>query len=195
MPIPMGKVHCISTTRNWILKNATTKYVIMVDDDMSSIQWLLERKRRLLNSQEIHHFIELGFSMAEECGAGIWGMNLNQDPMAYQIVKPFGFADMCLGPFIGILDKELVYDEELNLKEDYDLSLQCLNKHRVTFRINFLSYAVDHQGKEGGCQTYRTSEEEERQNILFQKKWGSDIVRRNPRKDRDTINMIVRTGL
>lgn len=195
MIIPKGTVHDISTTRNWILENKKSKYLVTVDDDMKDITWLLKRTRKKLTKDEIIYFIELGFTMATDAGAGLWGMNVNSDPLAYQINKPFGFADMILGPFTGIIDTDLRYDEELPLKEDYDISLQCLNKHKKTFRINFLSYNVDHQKLEGGCQTYRTSEREIEQNELFQKKWGSKIVKHNNRTDRDTINMIVKTGL
>lgn len=193
--IPDGKVHDISSTRNWILNNRTSSYFITVDDDMSAITWLLHRKRRKLDPDEIHHFCNVGFQMAIDADAGIWGMNVNNDPLAYQVHKPFGFADMILGPFTGFVHDDFIYDENLPLKEDYDLSLQCLKKYRRTFRINFLSYEVDHQKWEGGCQTYRTDEREAEQNLLLQKKWGSQIVRKNPRADRDTINMIVKTGL
>ena len=193
--IPEGKVSNLVNTVNWILDNRKSEYAIKVDDDTKAIWWLLNRKKRKLSPEEITHFCNIGYQMAFDCGAGLWGMNVNNDPLAYQINKPFGFADMILGPWQGFVDMDMRYDEELYLKEDYDLSLQVLHKHRKTFRFNFLSYDVDHQKLPGGCQTYRTNEREQEQNLLLQKKWGSEIVRKNPRKDRDTINMIVKTGL
>jgi hypothetical protein len=195
MIIPKGKVNCIASTRNWILDNKKSDYITMVDDDTKHIQWLINRNIYKLNPEELHHVCLNGYQMAIDCGAGIWGMNVNGDPLAYQINKPFGFADMILGPFMCIVDTELRFDENLPLKEDYDISLQCLHKHGKTLRFNYLSYEVDHQTLPGGCQAYRTSKREEEQNKLLQKKWGSDIIRKNPRKDRNTINMIVKTGL
>lgn len=193
--IPEGKVSNLVNTVNWILDNRKSEYAIKVDDDTKSIIWLLNRKRRKLTPEEIHHVCVNGYQMALDCNAGLWGMNVNNDPLAYQINKPFGFADMILGPWQGFVNMEMRYDESLYLKEDYDLSLQVLDSHRRTLRFNYLSYDVDHQVLPGGCQTYRTDEREAEQNKLLQKKWGSHIVKANPRKDRDTINMVVKTGL
>lgn len=193
--IPKGSVTNISNTRNWILDNINNEKILMVDDDYKSVTWNLKRERKILNEDEIAHFINLGFQMCEDSGIALWGLNVNSDPMSYTICRPFGFSGMILGPWLGIINTKLRFDENLPLKEDYDFSLQHLNEFRATLRFNFLSYDVDHEKLPGGCQTYRNTEKENQQNIALQKKWGSRIVQENPRKDRDTINMIIRSPL
>lgn len=192
--IPKGLVSNISNTRNWILENKTSDYVVMVDDDMKAIEWNLFRKFKKLSAEHIDYMIKNMFLLAEESGCGIWGINLLRDPKAYRPHTPFSFGNPILGPFTGVLDCELKYDEVLSLKEDYDFSLQQIAKHRRALRVNFLTYLVDHQKLEGGCQTYRTKEREIEQNLLLQKKWGSKVVKKN-KNNPGSINPVVKTGL
>ena len=107
----------------------------------------------------------------------MWGLNLLPDKGAYREYTPFGLKQMILGPFQGFYGMDLRYDEALPLKEDYDLSLQCLNKYRRTLRFNAYHYECDQHTGEGGCATYRTMETEREQFDLLQKKWGSKIVK------------------
>jgi len=193
IPIPQGKVSNISNTRNWILENKRTDYVVMVDDDMTSFNWMLHRHNKKLNPDDIDTIIQQMFLLAEECQAGIWGVNLLEDPKAYRINNPFSFNQIILGPFCAILDTDVRYDETLSLKEDYDFSLQQLKKHKIILRVNFLNYIVDHGELEGGCQTYRNREKEIEQNKLLQLKWGSKIIRPNTANP-GSINPMIKTG-
>jgi len=190
LAIPEGAVTNIADTRNWILDNKTTKYLVMVDDDLKAVRWTVDRQLVDLSVDEIYHVMVNSFMMCEDADIGLWGMNLLEDPMAYSINKPIQFARPILGPFFGILDQELRYDESIPLKEDYDYFLQSLRKYRRCLRFDYLSYYVDHQKLPGGCQEIRTAEKEKEQNRLFQEKWGSKIVRKNHR-NKNSINMRV----
>lgn len=189
--IPEGKVKCISTTRNWILDNRDEDHIVTVDDDMKAMYWILRRERVELNQDDIDHQIKNGFQMAEDLETGMWGVQVNADPMTYSTKYPFLLNKPILGPFTGILDQELRYDESLPLKEDYDLFLQMMQKYRKVLRFEYLAYLVDHQKLAGGCQTYRTVEAEKENIRLFKKKWGDKIIRDNERNP-DSINMRIR---
>lgn len=194
MAIPERPVKNIATTRNWILDNKKSNYVIMVDDDLTRVDWCLNRKLTKVGVEALQQQIENAFIMAEDCGAGMWGMNVQRDPKMYRTHCPFNFSLVILGPFSAILDTSLRYDERLFLKEDYDFCLQQIHKHRKVLRLNYLSYSADHQKMAGGCQVYRTDGEEERQRKLFQKKWGSEIVLKN-NINKGSINMVVKTRM
>lgn len=193
MKIPRNTVSNLCQTRNWIMENKNTEYVVMVDDDYSSINRLVNRKLIKQDPEQVHEFIQQGFIMALDCGAGYWGMNVIADPMAYSINKPFQFGRVVLGPFMAVVDCSIRIDERLYLKEDYDFFLQQMQKHRKALRFDMYSYSVDHQKLKGGCQTYRTAEIEKEQNELLKKKWGS-VVCDNTRFP-NSINMRIRTGL
>lgn len=194
MVIPDGAVKDIATTRNWILDNRTSDYVVMVDDDMKKVCWMLRRQPIPLKPEEISQTLCQAFQLAIDCGAGLWGMNCVGDPKAYSINKPFSFSTVVLGPFFGVLDFSIRYDERFSLKEDYDFFLQHLLKSRKVLHLAYLSYVVDHQKLAGGVQTYRNREREEAQNRLLQEKWGSKIVKDNFYA-KDSINMILKPPL
>ncbi len=192
--IPSGDTRDIVTTRNWILSHCEGERLMMVDDDLKHIQRILPgegRPIKRLSRDDVHELILNGFQMAEDCASGIWGINPTDSRKCYQQPRPLSFGNVVLGPFLGILDKTLRFDERITLKEDYDFFLQQLNSHRKVLRLNYFNYICDHQKMEGGCQLYRTSEKERANFDLFQKKWGSKIVAENF-KNKGSINPIIK---
>lgn len=164
--------------RNYILENSKGEKLVMLDDDISSIGHFENGVRINLKEDEIYNFIENSFRMTEELGTKLWGVNLLEDPRSYRTFAPFSLTNVILGPFMGIIkDKSIKFDERLGLKEDYDYSIQVLRKYRKILRFNKYHYSCGHITMKGGCATYRTSEAERKQAKLFQKKWGSKIVK------------------
>lgn len=167
----------VSRIRNYILDNCGCSRVLILDDDIGYLgRWEAAKPKRL-TTDEAMEFIEQGFFMAEQFGVRYWGVNLLPDKGAYREYTPLALKACVLGPFQGFNDLDLRYDERLPLKEDYDLSLQVLNKYRMTLRFNAYFYSCKQHTNPGGCAAYRTIDREKQQFDLLQKKWGSRIVR------------------
>jgi hypothetical protein len=164
----------VSRVRNYILDNFNP--VLILDDDIRRFGRWNNQENQKLTTDEAMEFVEHAFILARQLGARMWGMNLLPDKGAYREYTPFAFRSVVLGPVQGFVNMDLRYDESLPLKEDYDLSLQVLNKYRRTLRFNMYHYVCDQHSSVGGCATYRTMERERKQFYLLQKKWGSDIV-------------------
>ena len=169
----------VCRVRNWILDNAGDEPVLILDDDIHYIGRWNRNKHHKMTTDEALEFIEQGFSLAEQFGVRMWGINILQDKGAYREYTPFSLTNVVLGPFGGFLNADCRYDENLPLKEDYDLSLQMLNKHRKILRINYAHYVCKQHTNLGGCASYRTINREKEQFDLLQKKWGDHIVRRD----------------
>ncbi len=165
----------VSSVRNWILDNFNP--VLILDDDIRRFGRWNNQENQKLTTDEAMEFIEHAFILARQLGARMWGLNLLPDKGAYREYTPFAFRSVVLGPVQGFTNMDLRYDESLPLKEDYDLSLQVLNKYRRTLRFNMYHYVCDQHSSVGGCASYRTMERERKEFSLLQKKWGSDIVR------------------
>ena len=165
----------VSRVRNWILDHFDR--VLILDDDIRRFGRWNEQENHKLDTAEAMEFIEQAFNLARELKAKMWGMNLLPDKGAYREYTPFAFRSVILGPVQGFTGLDLRYDEALPLKEDYDLSLQVLNKYRRTLRFNFMHYVCSQHTNVGGCAAYRTMDRERKQFYELQKKWGSDIVR------------------
>ena len=184
----------MATIRNYILDHSKGDRVLMVDDDLNKFGYYEECEQVIMKEAELYAFIQMAFDMCEEMGTRLWGVNLQSDKKFYREYSPISLSSVILGPFMGIIkDPKIRFDERLGLKEDYDYSLQILNKYRRIMRLNKYHYMSDHIKTAGGCATYRTSEKEERQAALFQKKWGPKIVKikRNTQGGNQSINPVV----
>lgn len=171
-----------SRIRNWILDNAKTDKIVMVDDDFSGFgRWIVNednrKEHKKLSNDEIVEFLIHGFNLAAEMGVKFWGVNCIQDPMSYRDYTPFKLTAFIGGPFQAFIKMDLRYDERIPLKEDYDLSLQVLNKYRKVLRFSAYHYFVKQCENQGGCAAFRTIEREKEQMQILQNKWGTKIVK------------------
>jgi hypothetical protein len=190
--VPDSAQGSVSRIRNYILDNSESKRIVMLDDDMSFIGRWQNQKQRKLSADDVLEFCESGFNLAEQLGVKYWGLNLLVDKGAYREYTPFSMTSCILGPFQAFNNLDLRYDDNLPLKEDYDLSLQVLNKYRKTLRFNAYHYSVKQHTNTGGCANYRTLQREKEQLLLLQKKWGDSIVKMDTSGKGYDINPIVK---
>lgn len=170
----------MAKVRNYIRDNCNTRYLVMIDDDVKEVGYHEHMKQNPIGLIAIYEFLENGFSIAEELGTILWGINLQSDPKFYREYSPFSFLSPVLAPFsCHIVDdvNEIRYDERLGLNEDYDYALQVLNKCHKIFRNNKYYYIAGHLTETGGCGSYRVLNEEKKQGVIMQEKWGSKVVK------------------
>lgn len=175
--------------RNWILDNTETEDLVILDDDYSYIGHVEESIAWKCSLDQIDDLLGNGFQMCRDLGTAMWGINQQVDPKFYREYSPFSMLSPILGPFQAFTDTPLRYDEDLWLKEDYDLYLQHIHKYHRTLRFNKYHYMVDHLSKIGGQVSNRTRDEEVRQLVRLREKWGSSRVSFNLRR---SINPRVR---
>ena len=174
--------------RNYILDREFENgmdVVAIIDDDISRIgywQGVSSSKKNknthFLMGEEVPNMILNKSRLVREWGAYFWGININPDQQCYRSYSPFSTKSYIGGPFqVFLKGGKLRYDESLPLKEDYDMTLQQLNKHRIAIRFNKYFYEAKQSAQTGGCATYRNREREMSQLRDLQKKWGDKIVK------------------
>lgn len=186
---PKGVQGNLCRVRNYILKTefeSGADVVLIIDDDLHSIDRFEVDKdgfaygKHRLETDEILPFLEKYSQMALDLGAKFWGLNCNADAMAYRQYTPFSTIAYIGGPFQCFLKgNRCWYDEDLPLKEDYDMTLQQLNLERVVLRLNGYHYLCEQSTNPGGCASYRNREREKQQFDAFLQKWGGKIVKRD----------------
>ena len=173
----------VSRVRNFILKKEFERgmdAVCIVDDDLKGIYYWEKKERIPVEGKAVKRMIEKYSRLAKEWGAYLWGANLNQDKQVYREYTPFSTVSPILGPFgVFLRGNECRYDERLLLKEDYDMSIQNLNRYRIVLRVNKYFYECKQSEQAGGCAAQRNFKRELEQLKLLQKKWGTEIVRRD----------------
>lgn len=185
MTFPVELEGNMARKRNFIMKNAQSDWIVMLDDDLDGFGYIERGKQMKMDYQMIKEVFDNGFRMCEEAGTVLWGLNLQTDPKFYREYSPISFLSPVLGPFSAhIRNSKCKYDERLPLKEDYDYSLQVLREYRKILRFNKYAYYAGHLNNSsgGGYMSFRRMDEELRQNKLLQKKWGSDIVKFDMKK-------------
>lgn len=185
----------IAKKRNWILKNIP-RPLVMIDDDVDRMTMceggeFFKKNGRAkqmipLTPEDAENVLISAANLAHEWGCPLFGFNLNTDGRNYQQYKPFSLTQPILGPCCGHLEHSLLYDEKMDLKEDYDISIQALNKYRKILRINKYAVNADHKGNRGGCVSYRTMEREAAACKAIEKKWGTRIIHYNTKRGKYT---------
>ena len=167
--------------RNHILRDQFKQgydAVLIIDDDMKYIGRYEGLKLNRLKGEDVKDFVIKYSNLCKEWGFYFWGLNCNTDKITYREYTPFSTLSYIGGPFQCFLKGGgLYYDLALPLKEDYDMTLQQINKHRGCLRLNAWHYDVKQSKQKGGCATYRNPNREFDQLALLQKKWGKKTVR------------------
>jgi hypothetical protein len=187
--IPDSEDGNIARKRNAIL-DRFPRPLLMLDDDVECLMVGERGEVRRMSPEEAQALIIHGFNLAHEWGCVLWGINVNTDRISYQPYKPFSLTSMVLGPFMGHLDHDLRYDERMGSKDDYDLSLSALNKHKRILRLNKYAYRAAHGDNKGGLISMRSLDFETRYCRAIEAKWGRQIIRYplKPRKLTDLLN-------
>jgi hypothetical protein len=164
--------------RNFIMDFNKGKICCIVDDDLQYLgYWEKNLLNKLETEAEIYSMIEKFSILAMDLGVHFWGLNVNKDKQVYREMQPFSTLAYIGSPFMVHIDQDLRFDERFSLKEDYDFTLQNLNKYRKVLRVNKYHYYVRQKEQVGGVADYRTLDEEKSQLKLLQQKWGDKIVR------------------
>ncbi len=177
----------VAVVRNYILKNqGNPDGILQVDDDVSSFGYYEKGKRIKIKTEcEIQKFILKYSLLARDLGVKLWGVNVNDDIMAYREPTPFSFLSYISASFSCFLKGNgLYYDPRFSLKEDYDMTIQQLNKYRRVLRVNKFYYKKKSAEQMGGCAVYRNVDKEMDQIKMLQKKWGPSIVKFDKNKSR-----------
>lgn len=172
----------VCKVRNWILDNLfdDADCIVLLDDDCSRIGRWEEQVQIKFNMVDLSEFAENMANVTKEMGFYLWGLNCVTDKGAYREYTPFGTLQFLGSPFHGHLKTSKIrYDEDLPLKEDYDISLQHIHKYGGCLRVNFAHYDVKQAEQAGGCATYRNLKKEKQQFFALQKKWGKDVIKRD----------------
>lgn len=182
--VPKGVQGNLCRIRNYILEAeyaGGADAVMLLDDDMESIvryravpsdHGAFGYSPKKLGMDDLEAFAGSGTELCAEWGYRLWGVNCLLDNRAYRHNCPFSTTAYIGGPFSVHLKNPLRYDESLPLKEDYDMTLQHMNRYRGALRFNAYHYVCKQSEQVGGCASYRNMDEEQRQFEALRSKWG-----------------------
>lgn len=148
----------ITATRNYILRHNEGKNVFFIDDDLQYFGYIDRydsekyKIRRLRDEGIAISVIRTLFDVTYQMGAKINGFFTVGNNLTNYSWNPFLFNGVCLGSCMGIInDGTYYFNEEYEVKEDYELTLRNINDGRPIVRTNIIFMQHEHTQMAGGC--------------------------------------------
>lgn len=158
----------ITATRNYILKSNEGKNVFFIDDDLQYFGYVERtnekyKVKRLSEENIAIEVIKQLFEVTNQVGAKINGFFTVGNNLTNYAWNPFLFNGVCLGSCMGIInDGTYYFNEEYEVKEDYELTLRNLKDGKPTVRTNILFMQHEHTQTKGGCRDSKRIDKEKK---------------------------------
>ncbi|MDZ7658065.1 hypothetical protein [Fodinibius sp.] len=197
--LPDSEDGSIVKKRNWIMRNLP-RPLMMLDDDVKRITYTefdfdedgtpINNGYRTYPQEEVEDLFIKCTNLCYQFGSKMWGVNQNTDPMNYKPYRPFSLTNPVLGPLQGHLDHDLLFDQRVGTKDDYDMSLQQIHTFGKVLRFNKFAYDCRHGDNSGGIVSQRHMQKEITYCEAIMNKWGKDVIEYElpPEKMSDLLN-------
>lgn len=173
------KYNGITKTRNFILNYFKGQNIIFIDDDVRQCGYYSLGKMinlRYDNSDLWNEIFIKHFELTLGLGFKIWGCESSTSNFANHPLQPFSFKGVINCNLLGIInDGEFYFDEQFEVKEDYELVLNHYKKYGGHLKSRQFYWANKHLTNLGGCVDYRTDEIEVKCIEMLKKRYGGMI--------------------
>jgi hypothetical protein len=179
-------------SRNRIINDAHHigyNYCCIIEDDLISIKIAHDKKNvtPITLDEAIENMYNTLCEINHRLNIKMIGVAPTSNPYFYNPYEPISFNKFCIGSLLLIkTDTECRFDYNLKLKEDYDFTLQNINKYGGAARANYILANFQHYKNRGGAVDYRTVELEQKTIIYLKQKWGN-AIRNNPRRKNEIL--------
>lgn len=105
----------------------------------------------------------------------------------YFSLNKYEIGKFIVGDFIFVKPNKLRFDNNLILKEDYDYTLQHIKEFGGCIRYGLFLNTFLHYKNKGGAVSYRNTENEKNTISYLINKWGSSIIKLNPKRENEIL--------
>lgn len=173
----------ICEARNAAIRHADELGIpcIQISDDLRNIKkiWfdLANKKTTFINVEQV---CEILIWALQQSRFFYGGVAVSANPLNYN-GEDVSFDKLIVNDFICLMPGAGLFDENLALKEDYDMSIRQLLGCGGIVRLNNILCDFPHRQNNGGANTYRNESTEAEATEKLIKKWP-DFIRMNPRR-------------
>jgi len=182
----------LAMVRNFILKTYPEEIVVMMDDDIIGFACLThETQYKIMDKATINQIIANTAVVARDAGAHVFGYNQAWDVRKIRTNQPFAL-NQWVGGVVGVIGRDLKFDENNKLRVDVDYCLQSMLKHRITWRDDRFSFIQARFTNTGGNSVFRTKESDDQEQEYLKDKWGRYIQFRDSKTTRLIKTKVIR---
>ena len=155
---------------------AGIRYCAVFDDDVERFSTHVGNRDRFFNAEQTEQAILNGCQVLEDLDAGIYLFCTCGSIIRYNQAEPFkvGFS-LPQGAAIFRCAMMGRFVEKMHHYEDFDFCMEYLLKHRYMVIDNRLQANADALYNEGGCNSFRSGENEKKCREYILKKWKSHV--------------------
>lgn len=171
--VPRG-LQGLSVVRNYVLNTLPQRTVVFFDDDVNAVYWVAGRRSVRLDTERVKLAILDMVVHAHDQGSIAFGMS-PLDLRKSSPLVPFRLRGV-FGTVLGVVGRDLRFDERNVLKTDYDFCLASMVTARIVHMDMryFASSAKDELA--GGNMEFRTQVRRKREIDNLIRWWGSDVI-------------------
>jgi len=165
--------------------------IVMMDDDLKSTHLAVSKtKMPPIAFNGMIDYIEQSLAFHKLKLAGVPQI---ASLFYYNPNMPFSTRNFVVSNLYYIRkDNKLRFDENLDVKSDYDYTLQNISEYGGALRCNCIMAKFEHWSNQGGLTGIRTKEKMMKAIEYLQKKWGNDIVVRNPKQGKEETEILLK---
>ena len=155
---------------------AGIRYCAVFDDDVNGFTPHVGNRDRRFTPEQTEEAIVNGCQVLEDMDAGIYLFSTVGSIIRYNQAEPFkvGFS-LPQGAAIFRCDMMGRFREGMYHYEDFDFCMEYILKNRYIIIDNRLQANADARYNEGGCNSFRSSENEKKCHEYIEKKWKSHV--------------------
>lgn len=158
-------------------------YCMMLDDDLKRVGIMTPTSSRPVPVEPTHAIEEMHQILRDTPGIHMAAAPPTPNPQNYRPEKPIRLRHVCISSWVMVKPGTAVrYDPVFKLKEDYDYTLQHIQRHGGVLRLEWILPTFTHRTNAGGAVSYRTPRLEILTIRQLQRKWGADVVRQRKAK-------------
>jgi hypothetical protein len=149
----------IGPTRQWIIDNATSNKIVMLDDDLVFATRRKDAPTKFIPStpEDIALlFTDIGNRLNNYAHVGVATREGGNRDISNGVVNTRLLR--ILAYRVDMLRAESIRFDRLEFMEDFDVTLQLLRAGYENFKINWIVHNQRSSNAPGGCSTYRTLE-------------------------------------
>lgn len=183
------KIVGLAGVRNWTIQNYKED-VLFIDDDITGFFSVCGTKAmRIKDPQAVDQILNNLYINAKDVGARVFGLNQTADPRKYTPNQPFKLKGW-LGSVIGVIGKDLKFDERNKIRVDVDFCLQSLMHDRLIWVDNRFAFFSKKNLNTGGNSKMRSERNLEKEKTYLKNKWGK-YINFYDGKETDNVKIIV----
>lgn len=175
--------------RNLALEHAfsAAAWCLQVSDDLTGVKFALGKKRtREGTFREAVNYLR---KLLVDSPFRLAGVAPTTNAFFFNPREPVRSAAFILGDLMLVRPTPLRFDPELRLKEDYDFTLQHIERYGGVVRADAVLAAFLHRRNAGGAVDYRTNELEQASIRYLVGKWGNLVRRNGARRNEVVLNL------